>query len=415
MIRSARRRGLATAVASALAVLSAGCIDYLESGEIGQARFFTQVRGAVPLRMVAPISDRDGNIYALFGSSDVAEAKAFVGHAGGGWSGGCAIHEGTDRGLHGFVGTTQDRAWYWSGDALVEIKGNNGSCRNVLDTDPTTGVDLAFLGVIPDVEDAPSRATTVAMVQSPSDPVPFVALIDLDLRRYANLEVFEPASAREVAVLGTGYDPGSETGVMVVRYRVGDEERREARFYTREGQPDGIVALAGLGTAEEDAIVGNLQYSESDGGLGLLDDGRLLTFGRGGGGVSDPPASIDAVLGVHRRDGGIWLVGAANGRPVAARFENGAVGNPQVWSASERAAQSLAGGIEVLDDRAQPVRFVTWTAPQAALGPAPFLSAHTPDHYAQDETLLLIAGPSISGAIDTFTFVAVAPVGIDYP
>ena len=73
---------------SLLAMSSAGCIDYLNEGELGRIRYFGEVRGAAPLRMLPPVADRDGNVYALYGEPGLNESEAFVGHGRGGWTGG---------------------------------------------------------------------------------------------------------------------------------------------------------------------------------------------------------------------------------------------------------------------------------------------------------------------------------------
>ena len=91
-----------------LLVLAAltGCIDYLDPGEVGAVRYFGEVRytPGTPLPLLPPIADRDGNAYVLSGSRDLRQVTAFTGQAGGGWSSGCALHKGDDRGAHGWIG-----------------------------------------------------------------------------------------------------------------------------------------------------------------------------------------------------------------------------------------------------------------------------------------------------------------------
>ena len=77
-----------------------GCIDYLEPGEVGAVRYFGEVRSTPgePLPLLPPISDRDGNYYVLSGARDLRQVTVFTGQAGGGWSSGCGLHKGDDRG-----------------------------------------------------------------------------------------------------------------------------------------------------------------------------------------------------------------------------------------------------------------------------------------------------------------------------
>lgn len=414
---SVRRKGSVAAglLAATTLLPTAGCIEYLDGGELGQLRYFGDVRGDVPLRFTSPISDRDGNIYVLFGSPDIAEAIGFVGHAGGDWSGSCLVHENSSRGAHGWVGRALNRAWYWSGDSLVEVNGDTGGCRERLDTDPTTGADLAFKGIIPWVKETPSRTTTVALIQSPSDPVPFFVVVDLDQGVYTNLSEFVPRGAEAVQVLGVGAHPPDDAGVMVVKYDAGEDTVRvEGRFLNDRSEVTDIANLSGLDEVEQDGILGFMQVSDAQVAAGVLSTGELVVFDPNGGGVRDP-GNLEPI-GVQRWDGDVWVVGLGNGRPAIARIdERGVLESPQVWSSSEKTATALRGSHVVLDDRVKPVRTVTWNDPTQAVGDFPFLQAHPIHPYAQDTTLLLVAGPGYSTAGQPFTSVAVAPVGITFP
>jgi len=402
-------------LAAATLLPSAGCIEYLDGGELGQLRYFGDVRGEVPLRFTSPISDREGNIYVLFGSPDIAEAIGFVGHAGGGWTGSCLVHENSSRGAHGWVGRALRRAWYWSGDSLVEVFGVSGGCRELLDTDPDTGADLAFKGVIPWVKETPSRTTTVALIQSPSDPVPFFVVVDLDQGVYTNLSEFVPRGAEAVQVLGVGAHPPDDAGVMVVKYDAGEDTVRvEGRFVNDRSEVTDIANLSGLDEVGEDGIAGFMQVSDNMVAAGVLLTGGLVVFDPNGGGVRDP-GNLEPV-GVQRWNGDVWVVGIGNGRPAVARIdERGVLESPQVWSSSEQTATALRGPHVVLDDRVRPVRTITWNDPLQAVGDFPLVQAHPIHPYAQDTTLLLIAGPGYSTGGQPFSSVAVAPVGITFP
>lgn len=400
----------------ALCLPLTSCIEFLGQGQIGQARFIYRARGETPLPIAAPTNDRDGNIYFIY-AADNQNIEAGVVFKDGGASGGCYVHEGADRRTHGFVGWAQSRAWFWSGDALGVINGKSGDCRQLLDTDPTTGVNLAFKAVVPYVKETPSQTTMVALVQSPVDRVPFNVQIDLDLRRYASVEEFEPGSAREFRALGSGADRDAEVGVVVLRYEINDSTRTEARYYdTTAGELD-IVSLngLGLGSLEEDAILGFVE-GEFDGFMAAaLNTGEVLVFNRNGGDVVNAPG-IDELVGVHRWQGATYVVGVRDGRPATSRLgANGQLEQARVWTASEAVANTLDDGIEVLDDTVRPIRFSTWTSARSAVGEAPFLYPQSPPPYANETTALLIAGPTSTTALDSITSIAVAPAGISYP
>ncbi|HEU5057738.1 MAG TPA: hypothetical protein VFU21_14495 [Kofleriaceae bacterium] len=402
-------------IAAALVALG-GCVDTLEPGEHGVMRYFGEVRGAPPLALLPPIADRDGNVYVLYGARELSTALAFVGHAGGGWTGGCSLHKGDSRGAHFWVGRAQDRAWYWSGDALVEVDGGTGSCKLVLDKDPASNTDLLFMGVVPFVKEAPSRTTLVALFTSPADPVPYHGVIDLDLGRYSELDRFEPRDAENVVVLGTGSDEDGEVGVMLVGYTLGGELVLEGRFLDDAGRTTAVAPISGgdelLG---QDAVLGQLQVSPDGTVAGLLADGRMVLFDDNGGSVGSFALDMTPV-GVHRDPGGsLWLVGESGGPVVARLGSDGRPGAPVAWTASERAAAAVSGDVRVLDDRTDPRRYTTWPDPVSAMGAWPFLTAAPPLVYAEDATAWLFAGPSYSVSGEPRTSVALAPVGITYP
>jgi hypothetical protein len=414
------------ALLAALACTLPGCLEYLESGELGQMRYVADVAGDESFRASPAVSDRNGNVYALFGSRELAQTQAAVGYAGGGgWRGQCEVHEGTDRGVHGWVGVAQDRAWYWSGDSLVELSGVHANCRQILRRDPTSRADLAFEGVIPWVKLTPSRTTLVALVDAPSDPVPFFVMVDLDLRRYTKLEEFVPRNGSEVTVLGTGADPEHDAGFMVVRYVIDEAVRVEARFVDDDAHVTDIVNVPGLELAEEDAFTGFMEIG-ADGWVGgvvvpeppaMPEEAprvAVLLFNREEAVLIEDLGSL-APVGVHAWDGRAYVVGVANGRPALAEILDGRLGDPRVWTTSERVARSLQANVVVQDDRFTPVRTYTWDDPRQAFGAFPLLTPSSPHAYAIGESLMVIAGPSYETAGETFTSVAVGPVGIEYP
>jgi len=417
MSRSCSPTSAAFCVAlGAVYLVLTGCIEFLAPGEFGIFRYFGEVRGEEPLPLIPPISDRDGNVYILSGSLDLPEVEVFVGHREGSWSGGCTIHKGGDRGAHGWIGATRDRAWYWSGDALVEVSGSTGSCAQILDVDPSSGADLSFLGVLPHVEESPSRTTLNALIQSPSDPAPFHVTVDLDLGVYTDVrssdEQQEGLTALEV--LGVGWDKGSQTGVYVVRFEVDSVVTVEAWFLDDAGEVSAAGSLDGAGELGEDSILGWLQFGVEGPVAGLLQDGRVLVFGRDGGGIQE---SDQLTLGgVHRWEDRLWLVGTGNGQPMIAEVtSSGSFLDAVHWSSAEAARESLASSIDVLDTTVAPSRTRKWDEPRAAPGEFPFLHAHPPHLYAQGTTLTLVAGPSFEHLDTQQTSSAFAPVGISYP
>lgn len=390
-----------------------GCIEYLEPGELGQMRYIDDVQGEPSLPMVAPTADRDGNIYVLYGARDLTDVRAYVARDQGGWYGGCEIHENNSRGMHGWIGRDFDHVWYWSGDAVARVGWRDG-CKDVLDRDPATAADIAFEGVVPWVEDTPSITETVALISSPSDPVPFFAVIDLRVNQYTDIDVFQPRNAKNVVVLGTGANPSSRDRVMIVAYDLGEDHRVEARFLGDDAEVTDVVRLDGLDAYEEDAVLGFLVQNDAGWFSGALEDGRVLVVGRGGGGVQD----LDdlEVAGVHHWDGEVYAVGTNEGQPAIARLRADAKFEPsRVWTTSKRVTTDLARPLEVMDDRARPVRYETWSNPRSGVGPHPFVQPHSPHRYAVDTSLLLVAGPTFQTGGVPFTSVSVGPVGLSYP
>ena len=132
---------------------SAGCrTGLLETGEWGTIRYFGELVGVAPerfdpeddqpmLELYPPTSDRSGNLYVLY-EEPTGGSVVFVGEALGGWSKGCTADEEmlphqdvTDPQVHGFLGSSDNMAWFWSGDALVQVSGETGACKQILDKD----------------------------------------------------------------------------------------------------------------------------------------------------------------------------------------------------------------------------------------------------------------------------------------
>ena len=402
---------LIIAVAS---LCASGCIEYLDEGELGRIRYFAEVRGAAPLRMIPPVADRDGNVYALYGAPELNDTEVFVGHGAGGWTGGCAEHKGDDRGAHGWVGVETSKAWYWSGDALVEVDGETGDCELVLDNDPRTGASLLFEAVVPMVIEQPSRSTALAMVQTAADAVPYHVVVDLSIARYGEARPFEPAGATGVVVLGVGADRDSRTGFILVRYNLGGEVVVEGLYLDDDGQITARARIEGASAAEQDAVRGYLQSVDGDRVVGVLETGEVVSYTRAGGQAG--AYNGFNTVGVHKWGGSLHLVGMGATAPMIARIgADGSIQTPVPWDASMAAASSLDGTHAVLDERSEPRQTIGWADPVSAIGPMPFMSAHSPDVYANDTTGWLLAGPGFQLDTNPQTSVAFAPIGISYP
>ncbi len=392
--------------------LLAACAAPLSPGEPGTARYFGEVEGEVPLRLLPPQTDRDGNIYVLYGDSEWADTTVFVGHAWGGWSGGCSAHRGNQP-VHGFTGHTEDRSWYWSGDALVEVNGENGACQEVLAADPVTGAEIRFRAVIPWVRETVSRSTLVALVQSVTDPLPFHAVVDVDQRLYGDLREFEPSNASELVVLGTGANERLGRGYLAVQYSQEGTAVSEILVLDSDGFTLFRIPMDAGEILDEFALEGGLRVTSSGKGGGVLTDGRVLLFNENGSLLLSPD-DMNAV-GVQIWEDTLWVVGESGGAPRISQVSSSLDLSPsQGWTSSSSLATSLAGGLVVLDERSDPSRNSRWSEVKSAVGPAPLLSAHPLDVHTLESTGWLFAGPFFEST-QVQTAVAFAPVGVSFP
>ncbi|MBW2525323.1 MAG: hypothetical protein JRI23_14150 [Deltaproteobacteria bacterium] len=409
----------------AVALSLSSCIPEPAPGEFGTFRYVGNVRGATPLNVIPPISDRDGNAYVLYGELDLLETEMFIGHAAGGWRGGCDITFGNDYGLHGWVGRAQSRAWYWSGEALVRGDGSTGGCRRILSRDPSSGARLNFRAVIPWVLETPSRTMGLAWVQSLTDPVPFQVVLDLQQNVYTNISEFEPRDATDIQVIGVGGNVDEREGVVLVRFTKNDAVYAEARFIDAEGQTSDTESINGLAALPEYGVVGYLQANEGGLYAGLGFDGSgvpyIVLLDRSGGSVV-PMANLvtfapDTLpMGVHEWEGQLWVVGLEGGRPKVWEItDDGDIKAAKTWQASMEAASALNDTISVVDDRTLPSRKTEWSGVRSATGAFPFLHSHRLDHYADGTTTWLVAGPDFQVGGEPWTAIAYAPVGISYP
>jgi hypothetical protein len=424
-----------------LAILAGatGCRSgLLDAGKWGTFRYFAELEGEVPMRLIPPKSDREGNVYVLY-EDNVGDSVVYTGQFVGGWSTGCQAHElpltdeaGDASGLHGFIGSSDDRAWFWAGDALVEVDGATGQCNQVLDTDPLTITDLQFVGAIPWIHETPSRRTMVALVRGVSDVFfgvpPYQIVVDLDLGRYVSYEVFEPSDATCVDVIGVGSAPDRNEGVYLVAYNLDQTRSVEIRFVNKKGSTTATIPVD-LGTQVYDCIggesrpepeiLGFMQANAQGIYAGLLSDNTLLAFhSEATDGVEPRELPDYTPAGLVRFGGDLWVSGVFEDRPVVGKLDgSGFVPADSVrrWESAEKAASELNGKVRVLDQRYSPSEPLKWESPTSAIGAWPFLSPFPLDQYAQDTTGWIIAGPSFDSTSQTRTSVAYAPVGLSVP
>jgi hypothetical protein len=407
---------MSRAVASLCALSFAlACSPSLGNGTWGTFRYVGRVKGQTPLDVLPPVSDRTGDVYTLYGTIGKTEVLAFVSHAAGGSLEACNLTKGDVFGAHGWVGFAEDRAWYWSGDALVVVPAH-AACARVLDHDPSTNVDLRFRAVVPWVREAPSRTTLVALVQGSTDPTPFSALVDLDLgitTNVARVSLGDPGAT--VTVLGAGAEPGGASGFVLLAIAASDGTTSMKALFFDEGA--NVVASAPVSgdAPPEFGVLGWLQATKGGTVVGLTSLGTLVAFNRSGGAIVALDPSITP-FGVHRWEDSVWLVGLSGGKPAIAPIDDaGRPGAATAWTSSLRAASGLGGTLTVSDDRSYPARDTSWAPVASAMGPFPFLSAHSPWPHAPGTTLWAVAGPSFSSNGASMTSVAIAPVGIAYP
>lgn len=391
-----------------------GCTPSLSEGEWGTFRYFGEIRGEPPMRLLPPDTDREGHVYVLFGDTAGGEnSVVYTGTPAGDWSSGCTAHRGIE-GLRGFVGHSDDRAWYWSGDALVAVDGPTGSCRELLSRDPVSLTELYFEGVIPKVDETPSRRNLIALVQGSVDPLPYHVVIDLDQETYSEAVQFTPSDAADVVVLGTGADEDGSGGVMVVAYTRSGDVVFEAVFVGRSGSPtDRVVLDMDSSLAVSGGIEGFIRGNSDDLWAALLADGNLLLFDDRSGFVTSV-GNMDPV-GVQAWDGNLYLTGLADGLPVIAEIdENGGLGTVGSWKAAIETQSELDKGIRVRDERHSPARASSWDDVESAIGEWPLLSSHPLDSYTLQSTGWLVAGPGYETGVEPFSAVAFAPVGVEF-
>lgn len=383
----------------------AGCAPSLEPGEWGTVRYFADVRGEPPMRLLPPLTDRQGTVYVLQGAPDRTDTQVFVGTTGGSWSGGCSAHRGVT-GLHGFVGRSTDRAWYWAGTALVQVDGGTGACRQVLPTDPVSGTELSFLGVAPHIDETPSRRFAYGLVQGATGSPQFV-MVDLDRGLPFNAVPFPGGDT--VDVVATGAWPAVRATVFVVES--GGET--VAYFLDRLGQIVREVPIDAARDLDAYEVPAYLQFSDDGVGVGITTRGRILMVSVTDGGLTDAPFEP---LGLLSWGGDVYVTGLESNDPVAARVRpDGTFDEPVPFAAARRAQNTLPSLREVQDERGAPARPRAWDTVTSATGSHVLISPWPLDTYTRWSTSWLLAGPSFPSGVEPITAVAVVPVGVSAP
>jgi hypothetical protein len=360
------------------------------------------------MNLLPPATDRFGNVYVLFGDRARTDTTVWVGHTDGGWSGGCSAHRGSF-GIHGFVGRTDERMWYWAGNSLVEVRGSLGSCSEVLPSDPVSSAEMYFEAVVPWVRETPTRSTIITLIKSINDARPYLTLIDIEEQIYTEVQPFEPTNAKDVTVIGTGANPDRFEAYIVVTYTQNGSTVSEVMVIDGFGNITDRISLQNDASLDEWAVVGFLQGADNGLVAGMLETGEILIFNGAGGGVSSVN-SFDAV-GIHEEDGMLYVTGMGGNDPVIAPISSsGVVGNPIIWTAAKSAAQGLSGAISVVDERNSPMRNTTWEEPESAISTWPLVTPYPLDDYVDGATGWLVAGPWYT-SIERMTSVAFAPVG----
>lgn len=407
---------------AATAALTFACTSTLDPDEHNDFRYVGIVQGNYPLDLFPPVSDREGNIYTLWGGPAQSAVAVYVSRPYGRSSVVCDHTKGDANGgaPHGWVGFGADSAWYWAGEALVQVRGS-GSCFPVLDRDPGTDANLFFRAVVPWIRDpvfAPT--TTIALVQSSVDATPFTTLVNLDANIMVSARAFSPPNATDVRVIGVGADPVGRYGVILLTYNVGDEVRLEGRFYDEEANETAIAPIRYDGAPpREYGVAGYLQVNAKGLVIGLLPNGEqgptVVTFDRSAGLIQPLQASMTPV-GVHAWMGGLYVVGLDGEKAVIAPIDNsGVIGAMTTWDWNLRTSGSLPELLEIVDDRSVPARNTYWNKPRPASGTYFFMHPHAPFRHAEGTGIALIGGPQFQTTGITRTAFAMAPMGISYP
>ena len=393
-------------------ILLSACEAPLGNGELGNPRYFGEIPGDTPMRLLPPVSDRDGNVYVAYGNRQRADTDVWVGRASGGWNSACSGHRG-DFGIHGFIGQSDSEAWLWTGAVLLHIWGQSGTCHQVLNQDPVTGTVLDWLAVAPWVRTSPSRNTTVALVQATNANESYLTLLDLDREQMTQLTPLEPLGLEDLVILGTGAEPERDRILFAISYTSNGQRVDEALLLNSDGDLQSRIPLQLSAPPEDYSVLGFFQSNGNGAWAGVKEDGGLILVAPTGGYEVQPDFDAHGLL---RTEENLFVTGLVGGSVVASRVANNlALEATREWRTPSKAEIAMNGPLSVFDERNSPLRKTTWTGAENAIGILPLLTAHPLDPYTTQSSGWLVAGPSYQGPAEQITSVAFAPIGWSSP
>ena len=385
-----------------------GCSPPLENGEIGNIRYFGEIPGEVPMRLLPPTTDRDGNIYVAYGARNRTDTEIWAGRASGGWNNACSGHRGSF-GLHGFIGTADNEAWVWTGDTILHVWGESGTCHEILKQDPVTGTSLIWQAIAPGVRISPSRMSTTGLVRSTNSGQYYLSVIDLERETMTQLQTLQPTGVEDLIVLGTGADTALDEYLFAISYTLSGKRVDEALLLDSDNQLLRRIPLD-LDTAPaEYEILGFFQSNGGGAWAGVRENGGVILIAPAGG--YDVRPDFDA-YGLLRTPKNLFVTGLVGSSPVAARVaDNSSLEGTREWRTPELALNQLEQSVVVFDERNSPLRKTSWETSESAIGIRPLISPYPLDSYTENSAGWLFAGPSYQGPAEQITSVGFAPIG----
>lgn len=388
------------------------CSPTLDNGDLGNVRYFGLIPGEAPMRLLPPVTDRNGNIYVAYGDRERSDTEVWVGRHSGGWKNACKLHRG-DFGVHGFVGMSDNDAWLWTGDAIVHIWGDSGTCHEVLDNDPVTGTLLKWKAVAPWVRISPSRATTVAIVRATAEDENYVVLLDMQREIMTNLSRLTPIGLTDLKILGTGADERIDEILFAVSYNWEGQQIHEGLIFDSNAALKRRIPLDLDVSPDEYAVLGFFQSNGGGAWAGVRDDGGLILLDENSG--YDTTPEFDA-LGLLRTDTSLFVTGLLGSTSVAAKLANNSgLNGAREWDSPMKAQSKLQPPMTIYDERNSPVTKTSWSTVKNAINVLPLISPHPLDSYTTQSTGWLLAGPAYSGPAEDITSVGFVPIGWESP
>ena len=390
------------------ALMGLACTPPLENGEVGNIRYFGEIPGEVPMRLLPPVSDRDGNLYVAYGARNRSDTEIWAGRASGGWKNACKAHRGSF-GLHGFIGQADNEAWVWTGDTILHVWGESGTCHEILQQDPVTGTSLIWQAVAPWVRVSPSRMTTIGLVRSTNSGQSFLTIIDLEREEMTQLQSLQPTGIEDLIVLGTGADAERNEILFAISYKSGGKRVDEALLLDSDNQLLERIPLDLDQAPSEYEILGYFQSNGGGAWAGVRESGGAILIAPAGG--YDVQPEFDA-YGLLRTRKNLFVTGLLGQSTVAARVaDNSSLEGAREWRSPDLALSQLQQSATVYDERNSPLRKTTWDTVESAIGIRPLVSPYPLDFYTTGSSGWLFAGPSYQGPAEDITAVGFAPIG----